>query len=188
MDQPQCHSTLEQQDEHLSEPDGIGGACLRKRVAEHLLDRQFLNRNKATRRVSGCPGQLHCCPRKAGAAPILLSRPTAELGEDMADQLLRGLRSLATPAADLGLAALAAAFAIRGGPDKGIEKLFDFAAPYFPLFFVPAAVGVIANLDVLTVAWVAVATAVVLGTTATILVTGLLGRALLQLASEKTRA
>jgi holin-like protein len=105
------------------------------------------------------------------------------LGEAIADQF-----ALPIPGSALGLAALAAAFAIRGGPDKGIEKLFDFAAPYFPLFFVPAAVGVIGNLDVLAVAWVAVAAAVVLGTTATILVTGLLGQALLQLASEKTRA
>ena len=86
---------------------------------------------------------------------------------------------LPVPGAALGLVTLAVIFSARGGPDKGSEELFDLAAPYFPLFFVPAAVGVVANLDLFVLAWVHIATAIVLGTSATILVTGLIAQALL---------
>lgn len=86
---------------------------------------------------------------------------------------------LPIPGAALGLVTLVAAFLACGGPDKGSEELFDFAAPYFPLFFVPAAVGVIANLDLLIFAWIYLATAVVAGTAITLLVTGRVAQALL---------
>jgi holin-like protein len=92
------------------------------------------------------------------------------------------------PGAALGLAALAMAFALRGGPDTGSERLFDFAAPYFPLFFVPAAVGVIASLDVLALAWFHCAAAVVGGTALTILVTGRVAQALLTSRAGRFRA
>lgn len=88
--------------------------------------------------------------------------------------------ALPLPGAALGLAVLTAAFAIRGGPDAATAKLFDFAAPYFPLFFVPAAVGVIASLDVLAFAWLHVVAAIVVGTALTILVTGIIAQFLLR--------
>ena len=80
--------------------------------------------------------------------------------------------SLPIPGAALGLLALSAVFAIRRGPDKGSEQLFDFAAPYFPLFFVPAAVGVVASMEILSNSWIHVVFAIVVGTTATLLITG----------------
>ena len=88
--------------------------------------------------------------------------------------------ALPIPGAALGLLALTAVFALRGGPDRGSEKLFDVATPYFPLLFVPAAVGVIANLDVLAGAWLHVLAALIPGTTITLLVTGHVFQALLQ--------
>lgn len=87
---------------------------------------------------------------------------------------------LPVPGAALGLVALAAIFAIRGGPDEGLAELFDFAAPYFPMLFVPAAVEVVASLDLLAFAWVHVLVAIVFGTAATILATGLAAQALLR--------
>ena len=104
------------------------------------------------------------------------------LGDVVADHF-----SLPVPGAALGLLALATAFAIRGGPDRGSEELFDFAAPYFPLFFVPAAVGVVASLEVLSAAWVYVLAAIVVGTTATLLITGRVFQGLLwRIARETT--
>lgn len=97
------------------------------------------------------------------------------LGDAIAERF-----SLPVPGAALGLAALSIAFAIRGGPDPGSEELFDFAAPYFPLFFVPAAVGVVANIEIISIAWVFILTAVVLGTIVTLLITGLVFQALIR--------
>lgn len=88
--------------------------------------------------------------------------------------------SLPIPGAALGLVLLAIAFAVRGGPDHGSAELFDFAAPYFPLFFVPAAVGVVASIEIISVAWVYILTAIFLGTTVTLLITGLIFQMLVQ--------
>lgn len=95
---------------------------------------------------------------------------------------------LPIPGAALGLVVLAATFWALGGPDKGSEELFDFAAPYFPLFFVPAAVGVVANLDVLASAWVHVIVAVIAGTAVTLLATGLVAQALMGWIGDRLRA
>ena len=95
---------------------------------------------------------------------------------------------LPVPGAAIGLVALATAFWAIGGPDKGSEELFDFAAPYFPLFFVPAAVGVVANLEVLAIAWVHVATAIIAGTAATLLVTGWIVQAFLRWIGDEVGA
>lgn len=94
--------------------------------------------------------------------------------------------TLPIPGAALGLAALASGFALSGRPDKGSEELFDFAAPYFPLFFVPAAVGVVASRDVLAFAWVHIAAAIVIGTGVTIFITGLIAQSLFRQTAEKT--
>jgi len=103
------------------------------------------------------------------------------------DALVEGL-NLPVPGAALGLVVLVAAFWARGGPDKGSEELFDFAAPHFPLFFVPAAVGIIANLDVLTFAWLQIATAIVAGTAVTLLVTGHIAQWLMAPAGKRAGA
>ena len=60
-------------------------------------------------------------------------------------------------------------------------RLFDTVSPHFTMFFMPAAVGVVANIDILANAWPHFVAAIVLGTTMTIAFTGLLTQALLRL-------
>lgn len=115
-----------------------------------------------------------------GSAAVVLG--LLIVGDAMADRF-----ALPIPGAAVGLTVLVAAFAIRGGPDKGSEELFDFAAPYFPLFFVPAAVGVIGSLDVLALAWIHVTVAIVLGTSATILITGIVSQVLLRSIADEVK-
>lgn len=78
------------------------------------------------------------------------------------------------PGATIGMALLVGLFALRGGPDANSARLFDGAAPYFPLFFVPAASGLVASSDLLVSAWLHIATAILFSTVAAIAVTGLL--------------
>lgn len=89
------------------------------------------------------------------------------------------------PGPAVGLAVLTAAFAWEGSPHPGFIRLFDLAAPWFPLFFVPAAVGVLAHLALLGAAWLHVAVAIVLGTALTLVITGQLAQALLAAADRQ---
>lgn len=77
------------------------------------------------------------------------------------------------PGATIGLILLAAGFAARGGPDPGSATLFDGVAPHFPLFFIPAASGLVASTDLLVSAWMHVVTAILVSTLLAIAVTGL---------------
>lgn len=87
---------------------------------------------------------------------------------------------LPIPGAALGLVGLAAILAATGGPDPAMAQLFDGVAPNAPLLFVPAAVGVVANLDVLELFWAHFAVAVILGTAMTLVVAGLCAQVLLR--------
>ncbi|WP_209428383.1 CidA/LrgA family protein [Pararhodobacter sp. SW119] len=89
------------------------------------------------------------------------------------------------PGPAMGLAVLAAAFAWKGRPHPNFEQLFDLAAPWFPLFFVPAAVGVVAHLALLSAVWTHVAVAIVLGTALVLVLTGQLAQILLTLADKR---
>jgi holin-like protein len=92
---------------------------------------------------------------------------------------------LPVPGPAVGLAVLTAAFAWEGRPLPGFERLFALAAPWFPLFFVPAAVGVVAHLALLSSAWLHVAVAIVFGTALALLITGQVAQVLLALAAKK---
>lgn len=83
------------------------------------------------------------------------------------------------PGPAVGLAVLTAAFAREGRPHPGFERLFDLAAPWFPLFFVPAAVGILAHLALFSAAWLHVAVAIVLGTALALVITGQIAQVLL---------
>lgn len=89
------------------------------------------------------------------------------------------------PGAALGMVALALMFAMNDGPDRDTSRLFDMIAPHAPLLFVPAAVGVVANLDTLVLFWAAYAAAVIFGTGAVLAVTGLSAQALLHFAERR---
>lgn len=86
---------------------------------------------------------------------------------------------LPIPGSTIGMVILALAFSLRGGADEHAARLFEFASPHFPLFFVPAAVGVVGAGELLATAWLSIAVAIVLGTAATIAGTGLIAQALL---------
>ena len=88
------------------------------------------------------------------------------------------------PGPAIGLALLAGIFLIHGAPDQGLAKLFDAVSPFFPLFFVPAAAGIVANLELFAQAWVHVLAAVALGTVAAIAVTGMVAQVLLRMIGE----
>lgn len=90
--------------------------------------------------------------------------------------------ALPIPGAALGLATLMVMLGIRGGPDPEMERLFDGVAPNAPLLFVPAAAGIVANLDLLTLFWAQFVVAVVFGTGATLIVAGLCAQTLLRAA------
>jgi holin-like protein len=92
------------------------------------------------------------------------------------------------PGAAIGLLFLTCLFVWRGGPDAASARLFDTISPVFPMFFVPAAVGIVANTAILSEAWLYVAVAICLGTAATIIVTGLIAQALLDALGEAGRA
>lgn len=57
-------------------------------------------------------------------------------------------------------------------------------APYFPLFFVPTAVGVIGKVDVLTSGWLPVVVAVIPGTALMLLLTAHIFQALTRQRAE----
>jgi holin-like protein len=90
------------------------------------------------------------------------------------------LLKLPMPGAAVGLLMLSIVSGLRGGPDRGTSAIFDGVAPCIPLFFVPSAVGVIANLDMVASARLFIAVVVVVATILTMVVTGLIFQALLR--------
>ena len=97
----------------------------------------------------------------------------------LGDAISAGL-GLPVPGAAIGMLVLAGVFAARGAVLPSTARLFDAISPHLPLFFVPAAVGVVANAELLTQAWLSVVAAIVFGTAVTLIVTGLLAQVLFQ--------
>ncbi len=76
------------------------------------------------------------------------------------------------PGSVVGLLSMVLMFLVLGRTDQGSARIFDAAAPYFPFLFVPAAVGVVASMDVLYDSWPVFLAAIVGSTAAAILATG----------------
>src|SRR6056297_3625258 len=95
--------------------------------------------------------------------------------------VLAAVSELPVPGPAVGLFALTLWFVWRGGtPNAEVAALFDAAAPRFQLLFVPAAVGVVANLDLLADALVFFALASIGGTAFALVVTGMVAQSLLR--------
>ncbi len=94
------------------------------------------------------------------------------------DLITHGL-GLSIPGPAVGMALMGFSFCAAGGVDKDIERLFDAVAPHFPIFFIPAAVGFVASLDILAAEWLAVSIAILFSTVLAIAATGLIFQALL---------
>jgi holin-like protein len=95
--------------------------------------------------------------------------------------VLVAITGLPVPGAVLGLLLLAGLHAARSHETANVSALFDAIIPFAPMLFVPAAVGVVANLDVIASAFLPIVSAVTFSTLAALLVTGhvfqrLLGR------------
>ncbi|MCG6875174.1 MAG: CidA/LrgA family protein [Betaproteobacteria bacterium] len=114
---------------------------------------------------------------------VVIAVALAILGDAIVEML-----DIPVPGAAIGMMLLATIFAARGGVDAGAASLFDAAAPHFPLFFIPAAVGVVASAELLSHAWLYVAVAIVASTAATIAITGMLAQRLLNLLAKAKTA
>jgi holin-like protein len=79
---------------------------------------------------------------------------------------------LPVPGAVLGMLGLALVCTALPEATNGVSRLFDAIIPFAPMLFVPAAVGVIANVDALASAWLPIVSAVTLSTAASLLLTG----------------
>jgi holin-like protein len=106
--------------------------------------------------------------------PIALAVLLLVIGDTVADVV-----KVPVPGAALGMLLMTLILFGQGGPDKQTSELFDLAAPHFTMFFVPAAVGVVASFDALLENWVYFLTAIVAGTSATLIVTGWLAQRIL---------
>lgn len=103
------------------------------------------------------------------------------------DAVAEGL-AVPVPGAAIGMMLLASVFAVRGGADPASGRVFDAAAPHFPLFFVPAAAGIVASVELLTDSWLPITAAIVLGTALTLVMTGALAQLLLRRLSKAVTA
>ena len=92
------------------------------------------------------------------------------------------------PGSAIGLALFTTWLAARGGPDDAVDLLFDTTSPHFGLFFIPAAVGFVANAEVLAEFWPYLLLAIIFGTSATLAATGLLAQFLLRALTRKALA
>ncbi len=89
------------------------------------------------------------------------------------------------PGPAVGMVAMALYFVVRGAPTPSAARLFDTMIPIAPMFFVPAAVGVVANLDLIMSAWVSIVCAITLGTAATLVIAGLAAQSALRWAGRQ---
>ena len=106
--------------------------------------------------------------------PIALAVLLFVIGDTVAD-----VAKAPVPGAALGMLLMTSILLGQGGPDNETSALFDMTAPHFTMFFVPAAVGVVSSFDALLDNWVYFLTAIVAGTSATLIVTGWLTQKIL---------
>ena len=87
-------------------------------------------------------------------------------------EVIAGLTKLPIPGPVIGMVILFCGLVIHRKLPSGLETVTGFLHRYLPLMFVPAGVGVITNLDLLTRSWAPLAGAIIIGTALTIAVTG----------------
>ncbi len=76
------------------------------------------------------------------------------------------------PGSFLALILLAGRFYRRGRPDVTVAKLFDATILVLPLFFVPAAIGIIEQLGLIADAWLIIVAAVIAGAVGLLAIVG----------------
>jgi putative effector of murein hydrolase LrgA (UPF0299 family) len=88
----------------------------------------------------------------------------------LAGEVIARLLSLPVPGPVIGLALLAVLFALRPELVPRVEGTARTILSHLSLLFVPAGVGVVANLDVLADNWLAICVVLVVSTVITLLV------------------
>lgn len=104
---------------------------------------------------------------------MLLGWLTLILACQIAGEVVAKVARIPVPGPVIGMVILFCGLLLRRGMPEGLEASGGFLLRILPLLFVPAGVGIVTHLDVLTRSWAAFAGAVVVGTAATIAVTGL---------------
>ena len=79
---------------------------------------------------------------------------------------------LPLPGPVLGLVLLLAILMARGGPGEPLRDTSNGLLRYLSLLFVPAGVGIVTQLDVLTRDWVAILASILVSTALSMVVTG----------------
>jgi holin-like protein len=93
----------------------------------------------------------------------------------LAGEVLRTVLHIPVPGPVLGMLLLAGSYAVRRrDPGKPMRHAADGLLRWLGLLFVPAGVGVVANLDLLRAAWLPVVVALFGSTLLTLLTTALL--------------
>jgi holin-like protein len=87
---------------------------------------------------------------------------------------------LPVPGPVLGMALLFVGLTFRGGVPVGLGRVVDGLLSHLSLLFVPAGVGVMQHFAMLHDEWLAISVALVVSTTLTIAVTGLLMKYLMR--------
>lgn len=105
----------------------------------------------------------------------------------IAGDVLVAVTGLPVPGAVLGMLGLAFVYSRWPDATAGLARLFDAVIPFAAVLFVPAAVGVIANVDAIASAWLPIALAITLSTAAALIVTGLAFQILLRSSWHLTR-
>lgn len=96
----------------------------------------------------------------------------------LAGEVLARVAGLPVPGPVVGLVLLFGGLALRGRPTPALEDNADRFLAYLSLLFVPAGVGVVQYLSLLTEEWLAVSVSIVGSAVVAIAVTGLTMRVL----------
>jgi holin-like protein len=105
----------------------------------------------------------------------------------VAGDVLVAVTGIPVPGAVLGMLGLVLVCAGLPNSTADVSRLFDAIIPFAPMLFVPAAVGVIANVEAIASAWLPIVLAITLSTAASLLVTGLAFQILLLSAWRSVR-
>ncbi len=96
--------------------------------------------------------------------------------------------SIPIPGPAVGLCLLFSFLIVTGGPNAELEGIVDYSIPWMPLLFVPSGVGVIVAIGLLVEGWIAILSAVVLGTAVTLVVCGVLAQRTLRTIDRRSEA
>ena len=115
-----------------------------------------------------------------GTQPMLIAITALLVFQLIGETVARGL-ALTIPGPVIGFVLLALAVAVSGAFRKAVEPTALELLRHLSLLFVPAAVGIVQQLPLLEAEWLAIGTALIVSTVASLAVTALTFRAVARL-------